>query len=66
MKMMKLKELTSSYLLILEKSINFSKYTLRIKADLFSVIFDEIATLDFMSHFSNYSNICVTDKTVKY
>lgn len=59
------KELGDNYLLILEKRIDFSKHTLPIKVAIFSVISNETATFDFLSRFSNYYNICVTDKMDK-
>lgn len=59
------KELGDNYLLILEKRIDFSKHTLPIKVAILSVISNETATFDFMSHFSNYYNICVTDRMEK-
>ncbi|EHR4852285.1 MULTISPECIES: hypothetical protein [Enterococcus] len=59
------KELGADYLLILEKRIDFSKHTLPIKVAIFSVISNETATFDFLSRFSNYYNICVTDKMDK-
>lgn len=59
------KEIGADYLLIFEKRIDFSKHTLPIKVAIFSVISNETATFDFLSRFSNYYNICVTNKMDK-
>lgn len=56
------KELSSDYLIILEKRIDFSKHTLPVKVAILSIISNDTAVFDFMSIFSNYYNVCVTDK----
>lgn len=56
------KELSLDYFLILEKRIDFSKHTLPLKVLILSIISNDTSTFDFMSYFSSYYNVCITDK----
>ncbi|HDU1273621.1 TPA: helix-turn-helix domain-containing protein, partial [Listeria monocytogenes] len=49
--------LTSDYLIILDKRIDFSIHTLPIKVTILSTISNETAVFDFMRYFSSYYNL---------
>lgn len=55
------KEISSDYLLIFEKRIDFAKHTLPIKVVILSIISNETAVANFFNFFAHYYNICVTN-----
>lgn len=56
------KELAADYFIILEKCIDFSKHTLPIKVAILSMISTDTSASDFLSYFSNYYNVHISEK----
>ncbi|MGM0167101.1 hypothetical protein IGI39_002081 [Enterococcus sp. AZ135] len=54
--------LSSEYLTVFDRCIDFSKHTRLIKVAIISIVSNKTATFDFMSYFSNYYNVCVVDE----